>query len=192
MCFCAIVIGESFDLGWQWCKWLAIVENAKLPEQPLVSCCKVCRSEDWLSSDTYKILLRTRSLKNHDCCLGSFEGGLLLVQRRTNPYQVLLESMDRADLTHEFVRKNLDKILPVVSFAEMHEWLSHSQHTLRFSRPLTEISSEEMDRRKERQAQYDRWRQQALQRTWQLSESLAVAYQHIKVYTASMWWNLAT
>ena len=107
-------------------------------------------SNDWINGDTYKLLISMRSYQICDASLGLFENGLLLVYPRRNPYTSPIEELESLNLDYIAFRKNMDKLIPVLSFPEIHYWLTHSKSTRRFVRSLAEISQEELDRRKKK------------------------------------------
>lgn len=93
---------------------------------------------DWLGADAYQLIILMRSMRDHDAALSFYEGGLLLVHPRTNPYRILQHELTALNMTYAYFRKNMDKVVPVLSFAEMHEWLSNAAYTQRFVRSLLE------------------------------------------------------
>jgi hypothetical protein len=93
---------------------------------------------DWASRDAYQLLIHMRTLVHFDAALGNFEGGLLVVHPRTNPYRFTQLELDAMDVSYDSFRKNADKFIPVLSFAEMHDWLTNPSYTKRFVRNLNE------------------------------------------------------
>jgi hypothetical protein len=97
------------------------------------------KNEDWVNHNAYHLIIHMRSLRNFDAALGNFEGGLLLVYPRRNPYRITQKDLDELNVSYADLRKNMDKVVPVLSFSEMHDWLSNETHTRRFVRCLDEI-----------------------------------------------------
>lgn len=91
---------------------------------------------DWSNQDAFQLLLLMRNINPFDAALSNFEGGLLVVLPRQNPYGMTAEAIAEIKLSYNDFRKNIDKFVPVLSFAEMHEWLSHPYHTKRFVKNL--------------------------------------------------------
>jgi hypothetical protein len=82
-----------------------------------------------------------RSLNNFDAALGNFEGGLLIVTPRQNPYRISQENLAQLKFSYTEFRKNVDKIIPILSFSEIHDWFTYSTYTKRFARNLQERNS---------------------------------------------------
>lgn len=91
---------------------------------------------EWLNKDAYHLLIYMRTLNSFDAALGNFEGGLLVVHPRRNPYRVTPEALEELKFSYADFRKHMDKVIPVLSFAELHDWLSNPMYTKRFVRSL--------------------------------------------------------
>lgn len=91
---------------------------------------------DWVNGDAYLLLIHMRNLQDFDAALGNFEGGLLVVHPRRNPYRVPQKDLDALKFSYSDFRKHIDKLIPILSFAEMHDWLSNAMYTTRFVRSL--------------------------------------------------------
>ena len=96
---------------------------------------------NWLNADSYELIISMRSLNNFDAALGNFEGGLLIVTPRQNPYRISQENLAQLKFSYTEFRKNVDKIIPILSFSETHDWFTYSTYTKRFARNLQERNS---------------------------------------------------
>ena len=97
--------------------------------------------------DPMQLLLHARSLERVDSALYMHESGLLLSFRRENPYLFSPSVLATIDFEHFRRRRDLDKLVPILSFTEFQLWLSNPNATRRFVRSLTELSPEELERR---------------------------------------------
>ena len=94
------------------------------------------QGEEWVNGDTYHLIIKMRNLRDYDASLSNYEGGLLFVYHRRNPFFVSQTILDGLNVSYEMLRKNIDKFIPILSFSEMHDWLSNSNYTNRFVRKL--------------------------------------------------------
>lgn len=118
-------------VAWLNTKYGSVLINGMLPAFK-----NYRKDEDWLNSDAYQLLIHMRSLRSFDAALGNFEGGLLVVHPRRNPYRVTQEDLDGLKFSYTDFRKHIDKVIPVLNFAELHDWFSNAMYTTRFVRSL--------------------------------------------------------
>ena len=82
--------------------------------------------------DAWKMLADVRQHDFFDAALANFDGGLLVCSLRKNPY--VISASFFLDRDEKFLMSFLDRVIPVLSFPEVHAWLGNASSTTKYVR----------------------------------------------------------
>jgi hypothetical protein len=97
-----------------------------------------------IDSVTWKFLIYLKAFQDIDSAVGAFDNGILILRLQNNPYLFFNDSKEIEVISHErhefrYVSESdhffqiADLFLPVLDFLQMHEWLSITGGTVKFT-----------------------------------------------------------